>query len=221
MSGSKELLKLRDFVSFDSWRETHPEFESKGQETLIDQTIALSKALKWPALWILRKEKRDLNDYLKEKISVDDEIIFVEPTREWPETILKSSEYWFESNLVLLPDTVFSPKATLEHLYKKLNLGAEAVFALHEVREFKTWGVVCRRKQKFWLCEKPQDLSENLRNEQALAWGIFGFHKNRGEALLESMLKSTLTHNWFALPEKTETCRLDHFLDLSRDGLKN
>src|SRR4051812_48128743 len=73
---------------------------------LIEWSLSFCNKNGLKPLVISRPEKNSLNDYLR-RIGVD--TLLIEPSGEWPDTLLKSEELWAEKNLVLLPDTRFSP----------------------------------------------------------------------------------------------------------------
>lgn len=125
-------------------------------------------------LVITRKEKKDLIEYC-EKPNVHVHII--RPKGEWYDTVLASKRYWEEDNILILPDTRFSPATAIYDIEKSLELGSKAVFALHKVSDGSKWGTI-----------KDYSLFEKYPNStNAWAWGVIGFKKDYGEELFNSM----------------------------------
>lgn len=162
------------------------------------------------ALVISRAEKTELNRFLTE--NGIEHLILENPTREWPDTLLKSESYWADWNFVLLPDTEFAPKNILSEMMERAQTtSAKALFATFQVADLKTWGAVST--QKPWtLCEKPQEELPSYWQ----AWGLFAFHRSAGRTLLEKMLSSTLNHHKQRLDFDVEFLPLANFVDLTR-----
>jgi len=150
---------------------------------------------------ITRKEKTDLIDYCNNK-NICTEIIEVEG--EWADTVLKSKRYWEEDNLLILPDTVFDPFLTsITEIRSGLDLGNNAVFALHIVGDPWNWGTILN----YTLREKSPSI------HPCYAWGIIGFKKDYGEQLFSNCKKGKEL--------KLENCGftyLNSFKDLTRTG---
>jgi hypothetical protein len=176
---------------------------------LIEQPILLALNRGWKPLVITRKEKRTLTAFVK--AFKDCEILEVTETEEWPDSLLKSRDIWSDSNIVILPDTEFSPLEIIDEMNSKLREGAESVFSVFEVSDASPWGMIAKRGNEYFLCEKPKVFSSHQ-----LAWGLFGFKKNAGEHLLKMMLESTLDHQWKALKTSPMLLNLSGFSDLTR-----
>lgn len=160
---------------------------------------------------LVRQEKRGLIAYLEgRRCSVQ----VVTPTREWPETILCSKNYWREYNVVCLPDTDFLPSDVVGKMLELLERDADAVFATHQVSDYSTWGVIRKEGEVYSHCEKPTDTIFNFHSTRA--WGLFGFRRDYGELLLQQMLDSTFDHKWRKLPGNIKLISLDFFNDLTR-----
>jgi len=187
---------------------------------MIDLGLQLAASAGAVAHVITREEKKSLLNYLEiyEKSSsvqgapCEIQVQLVSPTREWPETLLKSKPYWRKWNLVVLPDTDFSPLGVVKEMFSVLAAGhAPCVFATFAADNCKTWGVVDAVSGQH--CEKPVEWSATTR-----AWGLFGFHYDVGEMLLAQMLESTFDHKWRDLPKRTAYVPLADFCDLTRGG---
>lgn len=91
-------------------------------------------------LVITRKEKTDLIEYC-ELHSV--EYMVIEPEGEWPNTIAKSSSYWLDYNIVLLPDAKFVAPKFIEHSKLLMNTQDKSfVFGVQEVLDPKNWCII-------------------------------------------------------------------------------
>ena len=139
---------------------------------------ALSQSIN--PLVITRIEKEDLIEYCSNH-GVDT-LILDEPTKEWPETILKSESQWEEDNVILLPDTIFTPFKVVEGLGEDLR-ETNYAFAVHKVKDPTKWGII----SDDFLIEKPTHL-EGLQQE-FWAWGLMGFKKDHGKLLLQCCLE--------------------------------
>ncbi len=139
------------------------------------------------------------------------ETLSIEPSREWPDTLLQAEAQWCEHNLVLLPDTRYAPLDAAEKMFRALKGGADVVYATFDVEDFSTWGVIAKSGEAWSLAEKPAAASAG-----AMAWGIFGFQRGAGRALLEAKLESTVDHNWKLLRGEVATINLNSFVDLTR-----
>ena len=62
------------------------------QQPLIDFAIQLAKENQAVAHVITRKEKKSLIAHLQNQTAVN--IQLIEPSKEWPDTILKSKDFW-------------------------------------------------------------------------------------------------------------------------------
>lgn len=176
-------------------------------EPLIAWCLDLVNARNWSPLVVLRKEKIALRAYLRER---QVPMLEVAETREWPESILKSEELWGETNLMILPDTRFSKISVLDDMAKALETSALA-FATFQPNDFSTWGVVRSGENGLHGCEKPLSLPGGQS-----AWGVIGFQRQIGLRLFTHLLQSTLTHEWYQMPETAAVFSLDFFKDLTR-----
>lgn len=187
-------------------------------EPLIASSLKLAKARGWPVAVLTRGEKRSLIDYLSSHWKVD--VVMTGNTREWPETLARSREFWNEVNLVLLPDTEFEPTGAIDTLHWSLTHKTEAVpiaFGVFDVSDSKSWGMVMTSPEGensvTEICEKPLK-----KKSGAKAWGLFGFHRDVGAELFQALLESSFDHEWKSVPAKSKTVSLSSFRDLTRNN---
>lgn len=176
--------------------------DPKTNEPLIKWTLDLSI----DPLIILRKEKEDLIQYCKDN---QIEYIITEPTKEWPETILRSEDRWDNTNVLLLPDTRFgSHYLNVMKVRQALQFGCKKlVFGVHKVDDLSKWGEVSLGKTR----EKPQ----HLWKVSGYAWGVLGFSKDIGNSLFNAYLDKT-PFNYEI--NDVEYVDLSWFTDLTRNG---
>jgi len=188
-------------------------------EPMINLALQCAQQLSAHVHVVTRAEKTQLIDYISNsnliykndstaQTSREIGLQIVQPTREWPDTILQARAHWREFNLVVLPDTDFAPVVVLEEMHRRLQ-SASVVFATFSADDYKTWGVVDPNGMRH--CEKPLVWPTG-----ACAWGLFGFRRAAGEKLLQNLLQSTLDHEWRPLPEDTQFLQLESFKDLTR-----
>lgn len=144
---------------------------------IIDWSLELCKKHNIDPIIITRPEKEEFNQYIKNK-----KIPTVYPTgASVGESILSSKELWGEYNIVILPDTRFEyPETLFQDMLNGMKLGNECVFALFKVTDYQNWGILCDNT----FYEKPKKIFTE--EDNAFAWGIFGFTKSYGETLLNS-----------------------------------
>jgi|SRR5271165_5519077 len=171
-------------------------------EPIIKWGLDLCKKHHIEPLVVTRKEKQDLIDYLAlQGVNT----LIIEPSGEWPTTVLASERLWYDNNILLLPDTRFQPENTIKHVEDALLLDKPAVFALHSVPDVSKWGMVDLNG----YCEKPND------NHSGWAWGLIGFKDYCGEELFSEMLDKGIYNEHAGFPN---FLFLDKFTDLTRDG---
>ncbi len=180
---------------------------------LIKFSLDIAETVDAQAVVITRKNKLILIDALRHYANV--EICLIDSSKEWPDTLLQSEPYWGENNVVLLPDTRFSPLNTVEQIFSNLESGKKIVFATFAVNDFSTWGVVARNKSSWHICEKPSN-RECLSVETLQAWGIFGFKREFGKELLNAMLQSGFDHRMKPIDSSVDLLHLETFQDLTR-----
>lgn len=166
-------------------------------------------------LVITRREKQALRIFLEatynaQKMPAVKILVLDEPSREWPETILKSAEYWRERNLLLLPDIRFEPSAfMIRDLVNQLHPELTPVaFAGAKVLEPQKFGVLSRGM----VAEKPKDgWAPN-----AKAWCLIAFNKEFGKKLFTHFLEER--GEWLTLPTFAPILDVDWFADVTRNG---
>lgn len=167
---------------------------------LIDYHIDLIKSFNMEPVVISRPEKRDLISHISGRTKT----ILIDPRGEWPETILASENFWGSRNIMVLPDTRFSPTTILTDIEKSLSLGCSGVIGVHEVTDPDKWCVV----DDYHLIEKPVDSTAKY------AMGVIGFSKVYGQRLFTAISKRNTK---FELQD-TGFLFLDEFKDLTRTG---
>lgn len=185
---------------------------------LIQWSLELAKKRGWPVIVITRKDKTSLIHYLKNVRSHQPiKIHTINTSREWPDTLLKSQRYWGPRNLVLLPDTRFSPVDALDRIAKKLNQGSPTAFALFKLTTkhgpYQSWGII--NTQQKLHCEKPNTIPFSSQRN-CYGWGVFGFRQPFGVKLLKHLSLSTQTNAWKKLPASSAWIYLKTFEDLTR-----
>lgn len=202
---------------------------------LIESSLYQARLRDWPVHVITRKEKTDLlnylNEYQKKYFNPDQvdgfniSIQLIEPSREWPETLLKSKDYWRHINLLCLPDTIYEPQEVWNsmiadvqqaHLQNKKNMISAGLFS---AEDYSKWGVIKAGKStSLFLCEKPQPqtLLEMMGVNSVKAWGLIAFSQAIGEKLFSAQLESTFDHQWKTLETDFVFHELSMFKDLTR-----
>ena len=169
---------------------------------LIQHHLDLCTKYELSPLVITRAEKVDLIDHcLSQKVNV----LLIQPKGEWMDTLLASTKMWENDNILLLPDTRFSPDSIIGDVKNSLALGNLSVLALHQVDDVSKWGSV----KNYTIVEKKSSI------DKGWAWGIMGFKKSEGIRLLEGMRKKgvpiSLKDSGFVY--------LDSFKDVTRTGI--
>lgn len=142
---------------------------------LIQWHIDLCKKYDIEPIFIVRPEKKDLISYL-EKQQYKPILYSPNEGEEWMYTIYNNREYFSEKNILLLPDTTFSPQDVIVELKEHLEW-LEFVLLLHEIpqNEQYLWGIY----ENEVVLEKPKACYSNL------AWGVIGFDINCVDAFKE------------------------------------
>ncbi len=178
-------------------------------EPLINFALNHAKNFNWDVHVITRKEKKELINYLSKFPSVTIQI--VEPTKEWPHSILLSEKFWNETNILILPDTYFEPASVLEDMASYLCC-YEIVAGLIKMDDYRSWGVVNTTLKHYCIIEKPTFSF----HKDYLAWGLLGFHKNVGKELFTKHLESNFDHQEKMISQPFKYIILNHFEDLTR-----
>jgi len=179
------------------------------QQPLIDFAIQLAKENQAVAHVITRKEKKSLIAHLQNQTAVN--IQLIEPSKEWPDTILKSKDFWGDYNILILPDTRFAPTSIIPQLISDLS-NHDITVGYFEPNQLDSWGAFDITSSSYRLIEKPKQ--ENTKNLKA--WGIIGFRKNIGEELFKLILESTLDHQFKSTSFSFKATALEFFNDLTR-----
>ena len=177
---------------------------------LIDYWLDLALERQWPVHVVTRPEKTNLRSHIFERQKLQEiSLQLVDPTKEWPDTVLASAPYWRNENVLALPDTHFAPFEALDRLASSLE-EAEAVYGTIESYEARSFGGFHLEADHFSIFEKcaPSDRHR--------IWGLIAFRKEWGAEIFEAHLDSTLRR----VPRTiAATCRevpLSHFVDLTR-----
>ncbi len=180
---------------------------------MIEWALKLAKLNKMNAVIISREDKVDLNVFLeKKKATYDLEVLYIASSLEWADSLLQAEMLWADRNIVLLPDTRFTPTSIIGSLNSSL-IHAPYNFATFQPKSLNAWGAVRCKDKKCFIAEKPQ-----VTIATDLAWGLFGFNRAYGKTLLRTILKST--SDFILLPdENIETIPLEQFEDKTRSGL--
>lgn len=217
---------------------------------LIDKALGLAAQLRVPSVVITREEKTDLIDYIHNWSKAHGqqqcgggpqapiELQIIQPSREWPDTILQSESRWGEGNILILPDTDYSPTEIVRELAGAIGFATEPALkntSAHEcdiaaatfhlpfadIKSLATFGCFAQTSQgEWWHAEKPQQTPANLLKPQP--WGLLAWRKEYGRPLFEQMLTSTFDHEWRCLPSVNRRAtrfahfHLDKFTDLTR-----
>lgn len=184
---------------------------SKTGDVLIDFILKAARIRDWEVHVITRIEKKSLINHLQQFSNIF--IQLVEPTKEWPHTILQSEKYWNDKNILVLPDTFFSPVEILDDIAESLCC-YQIVTAVFEKRDYSTWGVVNTGKKTYEVIEKPKLTFPD--NHLYRAWGILGFQKDIGVELFSAHLESTFHHQPINIATRAKHLPIDHFEDLTR-----
>lgn len=132
---------------------------------MIDWSLDYARAQGWSTTVATRLEKLSLVNHLRER---GVETLLLEPTREWPETILRTQAVWKTWNLLLLPDCRFEPESVLQRMWEKaqyedaLKGEVKAFVATFPVLGGKTWGCVAQGVGQNPSHGHGQDLAEDL-----------------------------------------------------------
>jgi dTDP-glucose pyrophosphorylase len=175
--------------------------DSKGKY-IIEYSMDLCEDYGIEPLFITRPEKEDLIHYLKAN---DLNVLVQPPGKEWAETVHNSKDHWDSKNILILPDTRFTPTNAIQQVIDALNFGSEVVFGLHRVSDVSQWGNVTISQ----YCEKPKETTEGY------AWGIIGFTDYAGDSLFRKMQTNDYNYHSF----NTNYVFLNTFKDLTRTGV--
>ena len=183
------------------------------QRPLIDHSLSVAQNHHWNKVFITRPEKKILMDYVtnwevSQKIKT--QWVIVQKTAEWPESVLKSAEFWSEKNILILPDTSWDPAGIENEIVRQLDY-FDVCYGLFDVPDKQTWGTVSIQEGALQLCEKPFNANSDFK-----AWGLIAFKKNVGKILFKSILESTMDHHVKSLQLKACAIIVNSFTDHTR-----
>jgi len=192
----------------------HPD---SGKPFLLE-AIERHLSLQAPFHIISRFDKTELNEYVEDlknsRPNLSLNLQLIDPSKEWPDTVLKSKDHWFDWNLLLLPDTDYKPFITFKQIEELVAIKDMTVnFFTFKVEDSSLWGIVKVSLDCFEIVEKPKKHNDK---QESRAWGLILFHKNIGEALFKSLLESSTDHQWKKIKNRAHVVPLDFFADLTR-----
>lgn len=165
---------------------------------IIEYSLNLCKTYNLEPFIITRPEKQDLINYLNtHQIKY---MLYNPDGKEWNETVLACKDQWDENNLLILPDTRFKSPEVIKDMQRSLEMGNEAVIALHEVPDPSKWGIIT---PEYELLEKPAHLTGNQK-----AWGLISFKNTYGQELFSNVKYIKLKNTGFVF--------LEEFKDITR-----
>lgn len=191
------------------------------RSTFIDHAIALAKSWQARPVVVTRRDKTALNDYLVTNYQNQIKVKFIESSVEWADTCLQSIDLLSEHNVLLLPDTQFSPTDIGARLLDAL-AHCELAAATFNPDSLETWGALAQTNSGALICEKPKGpIPPALRNSipiaQAKAWGLLAFRKERASELFSKISRSHEEQgSWQQIQCSFRELSLTHFADLTR-----
>ena len=180
-------------------------------QPLIDEPLKMALQRNWQVVLITRKEKKSLVDHvLKYKeMGLSLEVLYVLPTKEWPESLLLSKEKWNLWNLVVLPDTFYAPFHIWDQMFEATNSDIDLVVAQHSVSCSSKWGVLNPDTKGLVIAEKQKGFPK--------AWGLYMFSEIWGERILKAQLQSQQENKLIELAGcRSFALDLDVFGDFTR-----
>lgn len=179
----------------------------------VNLSLEQAKGLEAKVILITRKEKKELIDYVslfcqEQQLLLD--VLQIEPTSEWPETVLLSEHSWTERNLLILPDTDWKPLGFVQDMVQQWTQNSsDVIYGVFDSNK-SNWGYV-KAEEGLWICEKPEQPLEGF-----MAWGIIGFKKTVGASLFREHLTSTFDHQVKFLKNSAQLKKMDAFFDRTR-----
>ncbi len=183
------------------------------QRPLIDHSLVVAQDHQWNKVLITRPEKKALMDYVTGfEIAHDTKTqwVLVQKTLEWPDSVLKSSEFWSEQNILILPDTSWTPAGLEKKIVQQLD-SFDVSYGVFDTLGKHTWGTVSIQGDTLHLHEKPPKAGADFK-----AWGLIAFKKNIGKTLFTSILESTLDHQVKSLQIRACSTMMNSFVDHTR-----
>lgn len=157
---------------------------------------------------VTRAEKKELIEWCAKQPRV--EVLQIEATREWPDSVLASQNFWSERNLLLLPDTDFSPESAPLQLLEDLNQ-VDVAFASFPVADKRNWGLFLSTAGGFSVADKPE-----LVRPESQAWGLIAFSNRVGRSLFSTISNANRDRRWHSMEHSMTARSLDWFKDLTR-----
>jgi hypothetical protein len=161
-----------------------------------------------------RAEKKNLISFLRThypRVIVQ----IIEPSQEWPDTVLKSEKHWLKKNILVLPDTRWDPVDAVFQIMKDLDQ-REFSFSTFVAAQLEHWGVFS--SEPLGVCDKPPQsvLHGSLANY--FPWGHIAFQQQIGEHLFSKILLSQKSLQFENLDCSSfgEPTLLNYFKDLTR-----
>jgi bifunctional N-acetylglucosamine-1-phosphate-uridyltransferase/glucosamine-1-phosphate-acetyltransferase GlmU-like protein len=175
----------------------HPYFKNKN---FLEICLESCQKLSVSPLVISRKDKTELNDFLSQN---NIPFTLINQSLDWQDSILQSEFLWQEENLVLLPDTYFTPLSQVQKTLMKLK-DVSLSFTYFKVSDSKNWGGIKFDSKEVLIVEKKTGFN--------YAWGHLAFKKEIGSKLFKHLLhdKEFKFHGLFSAQ------MIDTFIDLTR-----
>lgn len=196
-------------------------YPSIGKEMLIDP-VTMKPVIDWPLslcqkyslkpIVITTDGKVELQQYVQ-AFYPEAQLVITGYNKEWPETVLKTQPYWGKKNVLVLPDTRFTPEDSINEMLERLDMGLKIGVGLHKVpdEEHGTFGIVrYKGAGEAILVEKPNNQMEDTNT----AWGLLSWVGNEGAPLFKNFCnrgKEIEVDDVFCL-------YLDSFIDITRTG---
>lgn len=180
----------------------HPYYPMSFMEKALER---VEKAGATP-LVISRIDKSVLNSWLEER---EVPHIQIEKTPEWVQSVWASRHYWGKKNLLLLPDTEFSPEKIMQDIFSDLET-TELSLGVFSVENLSLWGGIKQEGERVFIAEKLSKI------QAGLAWGLIGFQGDSGERFWQSYLSAQKTHEWTEVSLSLSLHHLEKFEDLTR-----
>jgi hypothetical protein len=215
MSGDKKPLIIIPAAGFGRRVGSPPAKElllrASTKRPYIDAPIEWSRERNWEVLVITRRDKQILIEYLS-RVYPHVSIHCIESSPDWQSTVLQARSHWLDNNLILLPDTEFSPLEALDQIAEQL-FDFDVVAGVHRVSDPEHWGHMrVLSDNVFEVAEKPN----GLLSENSIAWGLLGFRKSHGESLLSAQWMSQRERKVVAVQGQLGLTPLKDFKDLLR-----
>jgi choline kinase len=188
----------------------------------IDWPLELAIERNWRVVIISRQDKLSLNQYIENYINnyilahegvSPIQLLKISSSTDWYDSVMQSESYWSNYNIVFLPDVYINPITILDYLSGGL-VDNELVVARHSVIDPQNWGHIYDFNKKIYFIEKPKvELVPS-----SVAWGLFGFQKKSGMAVLTALWKSQIEQKIQVLEKTCTFFSLEAFYDLTRSN---